>query len=104
LATLEFNADRKRMSVLIREESSDTILLLCKGADDVIFERLSEDSTDTDRWNVTDTHAKEFAQEGLRTLVMAYRYSTYLSNLPSSFTTSTNGRCKRKSSKNRKIF
>jgi len=79
------------MFVLVQEEVSDTILLLCKGADDVIFERLSEDSTDAERLKATDTHVKEFAQEGLRTLVMAYRYSS-LPTLPAYLlTNSTKG-------------
>uniref|UniRef100_A0A8C5X400 Phospholipid-transporting ATPase n=1 Tax=Malurus cyaneus samueli TaxID=2593467 RepID=A0A8C5X400_9PASS len=39
LAILDFNSDRKRMSVIVRE-SSGNIRLYCKGADTVIYERL----------------------------------------------------------------
>ena len=38
---LEFNNIRKRMSVLLRREGN--FKLFCKGADDVIFERLKAD-------------------------------------------------------------
>uniref|UniRef100_A0A8C4UBR9 Phospholipid-transporting ATPase n=1 Tax=Falco tinnunculus TaxID=100819 RepID=A0A8C4UBR9_FALTI len=39
LAILDFNSDRKRMSVIVRE-SGGNIRLYCKGADTVIYERL----------------------------------------------------------------
>ncbi|KAJ7420092.1 Phospholipid-transporting ATPase IC [Pitangus sulphuratus] len=39
LAILDFNSDRKRMSVIVREASGN-IRLYCKGADTVIYERL----------------------------------------------------------------
>lgn len=38
LHTLEFSSERKRMSVIV-EDISGRILLLCKGADDVIIQR-----------------------------------------------------------------
>jgi phospholipid-translocating ATPase len=40
LNVLEFNSTRKRMSVIIKPSDSDRIVLLCKGADSVIYERL----------------------------------------------------------------
>ena len=36
---LEFTSERKRMSVIVHDEKSNKILLLCKGADDVIIQR-----------------------------------------------------------------
>uniref|UniRef100_A0A1S3Y2N3 Phospholipid-transporting ATPase n=1 Tax=Nicotiana tabacum TaxID=4097 RepID=A0A1S3Y2N3_TOBAC len=41
LNLLEFTSKRKRMSVIIRDESGQ-ILLLCKGADSIIYDRLSK--------------------------------------------------------------
>ncbi|KAG0500498.1 hypothetical protein HPP92_000570 [Vanilla planifolia] len=41
LNLLEFNSKRKRMSVVVRNESGE-ILVMCKGADSVILERLSK--------------------------------------------------------------
>ena len=46
LHTLEFSSDRKRMSVIVEEmsEQNSRILLLTKGADEVILSRLVKDS------------------------------------------------------------
>jgi phospholipid-translocating ATPase len=45
LAVLEFSSDRKRMSVVVRQHDDDgggsgRLRLLCKGADNVMLERL----------------------------------------------------------------
>ncbi|KAI0071851.1 phospholipid-translocating P-type ATPase [Panus rudis PR-1116 ss-1] len=48
-----------------------TILLLTKGADNVIFERLAGGSEGLKR--ETEQHLAEFASEGLRTLTLAYK-------------------------------
>ncbi|KAI8906959.1 hypothetical protein EDD86DRAFT_210177 [Gorgonomyces haynaldii] len=71
LHIMEFNSDRKRMSVIIRRPEGE-LLLLTKGADSVIYERLSEDNdhTITER---TLIHLAKYANEGLRTLCLAYR-------------------------------
>jgi P-type E1-E2 ATPase len=41
LNVLEFNSDRKRMSVIVRDEKG-VIKLMCKGADSVIEKRLAQ--------------------------------------------------------------
>ncbi|KAG0022666.1 hypothetical protein BGZ81_008440 [Podila clonocystis] len=79
---LEFNSTRKRMSVIVRrlpssqvadprDELKDEILLLTKGADNIIFERLAagQDQLVED----TTAHLQDFARDGLRTLCLAYR-------------------------------
>ncbi|CAA0828517.1 Putative phospholipid-transporting ATPase 8 [Striga hermonthica] len=70
LHTLEFSAARKRMSVIVKN-AENQLLLLCKGADSVMFERLSDDVQDFVA--VTKDHIKKYAEAGLRTLVVAYR-------------------------------
>jgi magnesium-transporting ATPase (P-type) len=40
LATLEFNSDRKRMSIIVRTPQ-DRLMLFCKGADSIILARLA---------------------------------------------------------------
>lgn len=40
LDTLEFTSDRKRMSVVLKEVHSGKLMLLTKGADEVIFSSL----------------------------------------------------------------
>ena len=41
LNVLEFNSTRKRMSVIVRDQAG-VLHLYCKGADNVIFERLKQ--------------------------------------------------------------
>lgn len=70
LHVLEFSSSRKRMSVIVRDQDN-RILLLCKGADSVMFERLSEEGRTFEA--ETRAHIKKYAEAGLRTLVVAYR-------------------------------
>ena len=41
---IEFNSDRKRMSVLVRDPSDNKVKLYVKGADSIILSRLSENN------------------------------------------------------------
>jgi len=70
LAVLPFTSDRKRMSVLLRDLESGQATLWCKGADSVI----SELAGDTPAQLMADLDA--FAQNGLRTLLVAKRELT----------------------------
>ncbi|KAI3932909.1 hypothetical protein MKW92_026175 [Papaver armeniacum] len=67
---LEFNSTRKRMSVVVRDEEGK-LLLLSKGADSVMLERLSKVGREFEEQ--TTEHMNEYADAGLRTLVLAYR-------------------------------
>ncbi|CAH9124190.1 unnamed protein product [Cuscuta epithymum] len=73
LNVLEFNSTRKRMSVIVRDEEGK-ILLLCKGADNVMFERLAINGREFEE--ATKQHVNEYADAGLRTLILAYRELT----------------------------
>ncbi|KAJ2956808.1 hypothetical protein NQZ79_g7400 [Umbelopsis isabellina] len=110
LNIIEFTSDRKRMSIVAKLPTGETILI-CKGADSVILERMeipSEPSRVDDplgidtvplspvppsprspstigldglrdtRWEYTRTleHLQDFATDGLRTLLYAYRILT----------------------------
>jgi phospholipid-translocating ATPase len=84
LNILEFTSARKRMSVVARRLDGDDhrLFLMTKGADNVIFERLKE-GVDKDIREDTGRHLSQFANEGLRTLTLAYKvingvYSAYL--------------------------
>ena len=70
LNVCEFNSTRKRMSAIFRFPDG-SIKLLCKGADTVILERLSNDGTTY--VEATMRHLEDYASEGLRTLCLAYR-------------------------------
>ncbi|XP_014102371.2 phospholipid-transporting ATPase ID isoform X2 [Bactrocera oleae] len=69
LNIIDFNNVRKRMSVILRR--GDDIILYCKGADNVIYDRLS--TSQNDNKARTQDHLNKFAGEGLRTLVLAER-------------------------------
>ncbi|KAF8163678.1 hypothetical protein B0H34DRAFT_649957 [Crassisporium funariophilum] len=73
LDILEFTSARKRMSVVLRRlgEGDRGLLLLTKGADNVIFERLRPGEEDLKE--ETENHLSEFAKSGLRTLTLAYK-------------------------------
>ena len=70
LAVNAFNADRKRMSLLLRNQQTDQYILLCKGADNIMMERVS--ITNQERQSV-DKSLLDLACFGLRTLVIASR-------------------------------
>ncbi|KAL3838195.1 hypothetical protein ACJIZ3_022786 [Penstemon smallii] len=70
LNLLDFTSKRKRMSVIIRDESGQ-ILLLCKGADSIIFDRLSKNGRTYEQ--ATTKHLNDYGEAGLRTLALAYK-------------------------------
>ncbi|GAA5871972.1 hypothetical protein JCM8547_006205 [Rhodosporidiobolus lusitaniae] len=72
LRTLAFNSARKRMSSLVRCPDG-RVLLICKGADSVIYQRLSENH-DKGVMERTSKQLEEFANAGLRTLCISSRY------------------------------
>ncbi|XP_066581090.1 phospholipid-transporting ATPase ID isoform X2 [Prorops nasuta] len=69
LCILDFNNVRKRMSVILRKDGH--LRLYCKGADNVIYERLKKDSEEI--MTSTQEHLNKFAGEGLRTLCLSVR-------------------------------
>lgn len=69
LNVIEFNSDRKRMTVIVRTQEGN-IVLYTKGADTKIFERLAPNQPNTEE---TLKFLEEFATEGLRTLCCAKR-------------------------------
>jgi phospholipid-translocating ATPase len=77
LEILEFTSARKRMSVVLRrldlDSDKDELLLLTKGADNVVFERLLTTEAQEEMKRKTEIHLREFASSGLRTLTLAYK-------------------------------
>ena len=88
LQTLEFDSVRKCMSVIVREEGTEALVLYSKGADSTIYRNLShrsglpssvyhkmadiEDHTNT-RAAITEQHLNMYSKLGLRTLCLAKR-------------------------------
>jgi len=68
LAVNEFNSTRKRMSILVKDPNNKFVLL-CKGADNVMFDL----SVGSSEHTVLNQHLTRFAEEGLRTLVCSKR-------------------------------
>nr|BAJ86425.1 predicted protein [Hordeum vulgare subsp. vulgare] len=70
LHVLEFSSARKRMSVIVQDEEGKTFIF-SKGADSIMYERLS--NSESAYGEATQKHINDYADAGLRTLVLAYR-------------------------------
>lgn len=70
LHVLEFTSDRKRMSVIVKDENG-TKWIYTKGAESYVFPLCSNNSGDMVA--KTDAHISDFARSGLRTLAIARR-------------------------------
>lgn len=80
LNILEFNSSRKRMSCIVKipgenPQDQPKALLICKGADSVIYSRLSRKmgANEEGLLEKTALHLEQYATEGLRTLCIAQR-------------------------------
>ena len=72
LNVLEFNSTRKRMSVIVQNMQTGYIELYCKGADNIIAERLVKGYPQHDKQiERTMAYVEQFSKEGLRTLLLA---------------------------------
>ncbi|GFH12108.1 phospholipid-transporting ATPase [Haematococcus lacustris] len=72
LNILEFNSTRKRMSVIVQSDEGK-LILFCKGADTVIYERLDHKHPQNAAYKeATTAHMEEYGSAGLRTLCLAY--------------------------------
>ena len=69
---LEFTSKRKRMSIITKDPRDNLFKLYIKGADNVIYNRLTKDSK-KEKWELTLESIKTFAEQGLRTLVCGYK-------------------------------
>eukprot|EP01135_Chromosphaera_perkinsii_P011693 Nk52_evm16s2474 gene=Nk52_evmTU16s2474 len=78
LHILEFSSERKRMSVIVKCPETSRIVLYCKGADEVILDRIKNpDSSDEEKIVMLEDSRealREFACLGLRTLCIAVKY------------------------------
>jgi len=72
LNILEFSSTRKRMSIIVRDDSG-RLIIFTKGADSVIYERLSPNNPQNAKLKgVTTQHMEEYGSAGLRTLCLSY--------------------------------
>ncbi|XP_076881410.1 phospholipid-transporting ATPase 6-like [Bidens hawaiensis] len=70
LTLLDFTSKRKRMSVILRDETGQ-LLMFCKGADTIIFDRLASDGKMY--LESTTKNLNDYGEAGLRTLALAYK-------------------------------
>ncbi|KAL9879005.1 phospholipid-transporting ATPase IF isoform 2-T2 [Glossina fuscipes fuscipes] len=73
LHILEFTSDRKRMSVIVKDEKGDK-WIYCKGAESYVFPLCDRNSQDMIA--KTDAHISDFSRLGLRTLAVARKKLT----------------------------
>ncbi|CAN0196750.1 unnamed protein product, partial [Laminaria digitata] len=83
LHTFAFTSDRKRSSVIVRKAGGagssggggdgerGGVVLYCKGADNVIFERLDQAKNSPELVSRVKENIAEFTRDGLRTLLVA---------------------------------
>lgn len=77
LQVLEFDSDRKRMSVTVEENSTGRLWLLTKGAESSVFQKCSfQDDRQRQIHALTNKHIDDYAMLGLRTLAVARRELT----------------------------
>ncbi|CAI5508693.1 unnamed protein product [Closterium sp. Naga37s-1] len=72
LHTIEFTSHRKRMSVIVRTPEGN-LVLLCKGADNIIMDRLGGSVEAQRHRPITEQHMCTYAEAGLRTLAIAWK-------------------------------
>lgn len=72
LITVNYNSERKRMSILVKDLQSGRYILLVKGADSVISERVAIKDQGSNLEKIL-FNMKNYAKQGLRTLMTAFR-------------------------------
>lgn len=70
---MEFNSDRKRMSIIVRDPADKNIKMFTKGADSIIKARLDTRQIDEKMMSDVDKFLEKASVKGLRTLLMAMR-------------------------------
>lgn len=73
LRKMEFNSDRKRMSVLLRDPNDGKIKLLMKGADSIVLGRVDQNQFPDHIKNKIEWFVNTASKQGLRTLLMAMK-------------------------------
>jgi phospholipid-transporting ATPase len=70
---MEFNSDRKRMSIVLKDPNDGKYKLYIKGADSIIKDRLDPNQIDNDIMQDTEDFLSRASLKGLRTLLMGMR-------------------------------
>lgn len=70
---IDFNSDRKRMSLLFRDPNDGKCKLMIKGADSVIKDRLDPNQFPQDQQEEIEWFLNTASKQGLRTLLMGMK-------------------------------
>lgn len=70
---IEFTSDRKRMSILVYDREDEKYKLYCKGADNIIIDRLCESSKGNKQLRDTKQFLYKSSLKGYRTLLVAMK-------------------------------
>lgn len=70
---LEFNSDRKRMSILVEDVQDGHFKLYIKGADNVILSRLNPSKADQKKIESTKDFLQKASMQGFRTLLIGMK-------------------------------
>jgi magnesium-transporting ATPase (P-type) len=73
LRKMDFNSDRKRMSVLLRDPNDGKLKLLMKGADSIMLDRVDQKQYPMHIKNKIDWFIETASKQGLRTLLMGIK-------------------------------
>jgi len=73
ISKIDFNSDRKRMSVIMKDNETNKLFVFCKGADSIMMKRLSNEDNHLETVEKTKADLHTFSTDGLRTLVIAYK-------------------------------
>jgi magnesium-transporting ATPase (P-type) len=65
LATLNFDAARKRMSVIVRSPHTNKVYLMVKGADDAVYQRLADNDANASRKVRAHSRDRPLSLEGV---------------------------------------
>lgn len=77
LLVMNYNSERKRMSIVIKDLQTNEYMILTKGADTVILDKSADTEANLVNINHTTNNMKKFAKLGLRTLMLAYKELNY---------------------------
>ncbi|CAG2115827.1 unnamed protein product, partial [Medioppia subpectinata] len=78
LNILNFDSTRKKMSIILRHQKTNEIILFCKGSDSAILESLAKTSDPemNEMIKITEKQLTSYSRKGLRTLCMSKRVLT----------------------------
>ena len=73
LQKFDFTSERQRSSIIVRDLSSNKIMIYVKGSDKKIFAGKGKFSADN-IYEISQKHVDQFARQGLRTLCYSFKY------------------------------